>query len=71
MLVLSRKKNETIVIDGRITIEVIQVKGKGVRLGINAPSDVRILRGELNPFEGMSVENMEVNIEPQLQIASA
>ena len=51
MLVLSRKKNESIVIDGHITIEVLQVKGKGVRLGINAPQHVRVLRGELKPFE--------------------
>lgn len=47
MLVLSRKKNESIVIDGKITIEVLQVKGKGVRIGIKAPSDVHVLRGEL------------------------
>lgn len=51
MLVLSRKQNETIVIDGNIVIEVLNVKGKGVRLGIQAPSSVRVLRGELKPFE--------------------
>ena len=56
MLVLSRKKSETIIIDGRITIEVVQVKGKGVRLGINAPDNVRILRGELKPFGEESAE---------------
>ena len=51
MLVLSRKKNESIVIDGNIVIEVVQVKGNQVRLGINAPRNVRILRGELKPFD--------------------
>lgn len=51
MLVLSRKQNQTIVINGNITIEVLQVKGKGVRLGIKAPSEVRVLRGELTPFD--------------------
>ncbi len=50
MLVLSRKTNETIVIDGRITLEVLQIKGNQIRLGINAPADVRVLRGELKPF---------------------
>ncbi len=50
MLVLSRKKNETIVIDGQIKIEVLQVKGNTIRLGITAPQDVRVLRGELAPF---------------------
>lgn len=50
MLVLTRKKNDSIVIDGRITIEVLQVKGGGIRLGITAPPEVSILRGELKPF---------------------
>jgi len=50
MLVLTRKKNDSIVIDGRITVEVLQVKGGGIRLGITAPADVSILRGELKPF---------------------
>ena len=56
MLVLSRKKNESIVIDGNIEIEVLQVKGNTIRLGIKAPRDVRVLRGELKPF-GMASEN--------------
>jgi carbon storage regulator len=47
MLVLSRKQNETIVIDNRITITVVQLKGGGVRLGIDAPHDVTINRGEI------------------------
>ena len=51
MLVLSRKKNDSIVIDGNITIEVVQIKGNQVRLGIKAPRHVRILRGELTPYE--------------------
>lgn len=51
MLVLSRKVNEEIIIDGRIRVQVLQVKGKTIRLGISAPSDVKILRGELQPFE--------------------
>lgn len=55
MLVLSRKKNQSIVIDGNIEIEVLQVKGNSIRLGIKAPRDVRVLRGELKPF-GMAPE---------------
>ncbi len=50
MLVLARKKNESIVIGDGIEITVLKVKGNTVRLGINAPSDVKILRGELSPF---------------------
>ncbi len=50
MLVLSRKKNEQIVIDGQIEVEVLQIKGNTVRIGIKAPRDVKVLRGELKPF---------------------
>lgn len=50
MLVLTRKLNEVIVIgDGpdAVTVEVVLFKRDEVRLGITAPPDVRILRGEL------------------------
>ena len=51
MLVLSRKKNQTIIIDSQIEIEVLQVRGNTVRIGIKAPADKKILRGELQPVE--------------------
>jgi len=47
MLVLTRKQNEKIRIGSSIVITVVRTKGKAVRLGIEAPSDVNILRGEL------------------------
>lgn len=47
MLVLSRKKNESIVIDERIVITVIDIRGDKVRLGIEAPRDVAIHRQEV------------------------
>ena len=50
MLVLARKKNESIVIGDGIEITILKVKGNTVRIGVNAPSDVKILRGELSPF---------------------
>lgn len=56
MLVLSRKKNEQIVIDGQIEVEILQIKGNTVRLGIKAPRDVKVLRGELKPF-GMAASH--------------
>lgn len=49
MLVLTRKKKESIVIDGRITITVIQMQGNTIRLGIEAPREVSIRRKELAP----------------------
>ena len=47
MLVLSRKKNESIVIDDRIVITVVEVRGDKVRLGIQAPRDVPVHRQEV------------------------
>ena len=67
MLVLSRKLNEQVLIDGQITIEVLQIKGNTVRLGITAPRDVKVLRGELKPF-GMTV--IEAQLTPQIAVAS-
>jgi carbon storage regulator CsrA len=47
MLVLTRKQNETIQIGDSITITVLRMKGKSVRLGIKAPHDTNVIRGEL------------------------
>jgi carbon storage regulator len=47
MLVLCRKLNEKIIIDGGITLTVLKVDGNRVKIGIEAPQDVSILRGEL------------------------
>ena len=48
MLILSRKNEQTIVIDGRITITVLEVRGNVVRLGIDAPREVAVHRGEIH-----------------------
>lgn len=47
MLILTRKLNESIVIDGRITVTVVRVQGDAVKLGIAAPSDVPVHRQEI------------------------
>lgn len=47
MLVLSRKKNESIVIDERIVITVIEIRGDKVRLGIEAPAEIPVHRQEV------------------------
>lgn len=47
MLVLSRKKNESIVINNDITIVVVEVRGDKVRLGIEAPKEVPVHRREV------------------------
>lgn len=49
MLVLSRKVGEKLVIGDNITIVVNRVAGNRVTIGIDAPDEVRIIRGELQP----------------------
>ena len=47
MLVLSRKKNESIVVDDSIVITIVEIRGDKVRLGIEAPREVAIHRTEV------------------------
>jgi carbon storage regulator len=47
MLVLTRKIGETITIDDHIKITVVQIKGKQVRVGIDAPKETKIYREEV------------------------
>jgi carbon storage regulator CsrA len=59
MLVLTRKYQEKIRIGNDITITVLRTKGKAVRLGIEAPATVPVIRGELQ-FEDQSVAAVDV-----------
>ncbi len=58
MLVLSRKKNESIVINNDITIVVVEIRGDKVRLGVEAPKEVPVHRQEvydaIKRFEGQA-----------------
>ena len=56
MLVLSRKLNESIVINGNIRVTVVGLRGNHVRLGIEAPDSVEILRQELCDRAGGSTK---------------
>lgn len=47
MLVLTRKVGSSIVIDGQIKIQVVQIKGRQVRLGIEAPKETKVHREEV------------------------
>jgi carbon storage regulator len=47
MLVLTRKISETITIDDHIKITIVQIKGKQVRIGIDAPKETKIYREEV------------------------
>lgn len=55
-LVLSRKRNETIVINGDIVITVVEIRGGKVRLGIDAPREVPVHRSEV--YEAIETERL-------------
>lgn len=65
MLVLSRKVGEKIVIGDNITIVVNRVSGNRVTLGVEAPSDVHILRGELEVFADEFSDSRLPSLETQ------
>jgi len=48
MLILSRKLNESIVIDGRITVKVLRIDKDTVKLGIQAPTELPVHREEIH-----------------------
>jgi len=49
MLVLTRKKGESFIVNQNIEIKVLEIQGNQVRLGIIAPKEIRIYRKELSP----------------------
>jgi len=57
MLVLSRKESEKIMLGDSIVLTIVRVSGDRVRLGIQAPSDMLILRKELDPMKTVEPEN--------------
>jgi carbon storage regulator len=57
MLILSRKINESVVIDGRIIVKVVRVEGEQVKLGIEAPNSVPVHRQEV--YEEIQRNNRE------------
>lgn len=59
MLVLSRKVGESIIIDGNILIKITQVRGDKVRIGIEAPQSVRIIREELADDPRELLQNLQ------------
>ena len=47
MLALSRKKNEALVIDNKIEVTVLDIKGDQVKIGISAPKEIPVYRKEM------------------------
>lgn len=56
MLVLTRKPNQKIRIGENITVTIVRVTGNTIRIGIDAPRDVRIIRSELEPSSGSTAD---------------
>ncbi|MEC9093291.1 MAG: carbon storage regulator [Planctomycetota bacterium] len=70
MLVLSRKQKQQIQIGGQIVLTVLQIKGGSVRLGIEAPREIHVLRGELAPVHDPG-EHLENATPPEQPVRSA
>jgi carbon storage regulator len=66
MLVLSRKKDEKIVIGDNITVMVIEIRGDKVRLGIEAPKEITVHRQEVyDAIKREQVEKRDISIDAQ------
>lgn len=50
MLILSRKAEQTVQIGERIRVTILSIRGNRVKIGLDAPDSVQILRGELETF---------------------
>jgi len=62
MLVLSRKKNETILIGDDIIITIVDIRGDKVRMGITAPTDIPVHRREVYDAIKRQLEAQEVTV---------
>lgn len=64
MLVLSRQRDESIMIGDNIVITIVDIRGDKVRLGINAPAEIPVHRQEV--YEAIQRENLRASrIEPK------
>jgi len=57
VLVLSRRANESIIIDDKIEVKVLKIEGGTVKLGIVAPQEVKIYRKEI--YEAVRADNLQ------------
>ncbi len=62
MLVLSRKRNEQVIIAGNVVVTIVEIRGDKVRLGIEAPADVTVHRKEV--FDAIRREAANSSVSP-------
>ena len=58
MLIVTRKKHESIIINEEIIVKILDIKGFQVRVGIEAPDKINIRREELTPRENYKKEDL-------------
>lgn len=62
MLILARKENESIVLDDNIEITIVSIKGDHVKIGINAPQNVKVFRKEIyTEIQNANIEASKIN----------
>ncbi|NLJ99315.1 MAG: carbon storage regulator CsrA [Tissierellia bacterium] len=67
MLILSRKKGESIIIDGNIEVKILAIEDGRVSIGIDAPRDMDIFRQEL--YKSIQEENIEAaKLKPNIEV---
>ena len=66
MLVLSRKPNESIIIDGNVTVSVLRVDNENVRIGIEAPLEIPVMRKEI--YEAIKTNNEQAAGSAKLKV---
>lgn len=68
MLVLSRKREESIRIGGDVVVAVLEIHGRRVRLGVEAPAQLRVLRSELTTAVARPPDRMSQPIVAQNKV---
>lgn len=68
MLVLTRKTDEQIFIGDDIKITVVRLRGNSVRIGIDAPRDIRVVRGELTENDSKAAKEPAFQLDDREQV---
>lgn len=64
MLVLTRKVNQQIRLGDDITVTILRVQGNSIRIGVEAPRNVRVVRGELSPLSESTGSESQIATSP-------